>query len=106
MLAMIVGWITTIGFWTHGSILLISHMRAISNHLHQHNHLIPMERELHQVEGTHLTPMDQEHHQVEHEKSLSTNVDPTLLGSITPHSSTIKRTWHFTSALTTPSKHS
>jgi hypothetical protein len=63
-----------------------------------------MERELHQVEGTHLTPMEQEHHQVEHENSLSADVDPTLLDSITPHSSTIKRTWHFTSALTTPSK--
>jgi hypothetical protein len=105
MLAMIVGWTTTIGFWTRGSILLISHMRAMSNHLHQHNHLIPM-RELHQVEGTHLTPIEQEHHQVEHEKSLSADVDPTLLGSITPHSSTIKRTWHFTSAPTMPSKHS
>jgi hypothetical protein len=106
MLAKIVGWITIIGFWTRGSILLIRHMRAMSNHLHQHNHLIPMERELHQEEeGTHLTPMEQEHHQV-HEKSLSADVDPTLLGSIIPHNSTIKRTWHFTSAPTTPSKHS
>jgi hypothetical protein len=79
----------------------------MSNHLHQHNHLIPMERELHQgVEGTPLTPMEQEHHQVEHEKSFSADIDLMLLGSITPHSNTIKRTWHFTSAPTTSSKHS
>jgi hypothetical protein len=66
-----------------------------------------MERELHQgVKGNHLTPMEQEHHQVEHEKSLSVDVDPTLLGFITPHNNTIKRTWHFTSAPTTPCKHS
>jgi hypothetical protein len=50
--------------------------------------------------------MEQEHHQVEHEKSLSVDVDLTLLGSITPHNSTIKRTWHFTSTPTTPSKQS